>query len=405
MFRFLVLLDHNIFFASAAILLLGFVFGRIANLLGLPRVPGYIFAGIIFGPNLFKVISGNAVAAFELFPQFALGIIALIIGAGLNFQLIKKLGFKLILITFFEALGAFLLVFFVLLFFKVPLGFILPLAAISSATAPAGTIAIIREYRARGPLVETILAVVALDDAIAIILFGLVLTLNVKHLSSIGDTALASLSVSLVEILSALVVGVILGLAATFVIRKTKELSDTFVVILGIVLLGIGIAKVSEISALLTNMALGLTLVNLYSKTEDMVVYLERITPPIYCFFFVLAGTHLNFKLFFSGSSALLIWSALFILARIFGKVIGAYLGGIISNASDTVKQNLGLTLIPQAGVAIGLSLLIANSPKYADFSLMIINIVLISIVFSDGIIGPICTKIALFRSGEANAD
>ncbi|PIS28803.1 hypothetical protein COT42_07005 [Candidatus Saganbacteria bacterium CG08_land_8_20_14_0_20_45_16] len=398
------LLEQNVFFAAASILLLGFFFGRLANKLGLPRVPGYIFAGIIFGPNLLRLLSEKALVSFDFFPQFALGIIALIIGAGLNFQLIKRLGLGLILITLLESLGAFVVVFFLLLFFKAPLIIILPLAAISAATAPAGTIAIIREYRASGPLTETILAVVALDDAVAIVLFGLVLTLNVEHMSNFGSTALASLSTSMLEILAATVIGIVLGGLTTLLLKTTKEISDSFVIVLGMLLLGIGIASVSNVSALLTNMFLGLTLINLYAKTEELLVNLERLTPPIYCIFFVLAGTHLNFNLFITGGSLMLIWSSLFVVARIFGKITGAYLGAIMANASVTVKKYLGLTLIPQAGVAIGLSLLIGQASGYFEYRTMIINIVLISIVFSDGLIGPICTKYALFKSGEARA-
>ncbi len=294
--QLLTLLKQDIFLSAASLLLIGFIFGRLINIVRLPRVTGYIIAGIIFGPSLLNIFNKNDLAQFDFIPQLALGIIALVIGAGLSFGLVKRLGFRFIFITISQAVGAFLLVFVFLYLFKMPLGAVLPLAAIATATAPAATVAIIREYHAHGPLTETTLAVVALDDAIAVILFGLVLTFDLTQLSTFGGTAFQSLAASFMEILVALVIGVILGLVAHFFIKIAKEVTDGLIIILGIVLLGIGLASISHTSALLTNMFLGLTLVNISSRNSDIVTNLERLTPPIYCFFFVLAGAHLNLK-------------------------------------------------------------------------------------------------------------
>jgi Kef-type K+ transport system membrane component KefB len=209
------------------------------------------------------------------------------------------------------------------------------LAAIATATAPAATVAIIREYRAQGPLTETILSVVALDDALAIMLFGLVLTIDLKQLSTFSKTALQS---------------------------------DNLIIILGIVLLGIGLASISHTSALMTNMFLGLTLINVSSRNSDIVANLERLTPPIYCFFFVLAGANLNLKVFTTVGPTMITWGIIFVSARIIGKIVGAYVGGALSGASETIRKYLGLTLIPQAGVAIGLTLLITQDSSYFEF-------------------------------------
>ncbi|MEE8637969.1 MAG: cation:proton antiporter [Candidatus Margulisiibacteriota bacterium] len=399
--QLLALFNQDIFLAAAGLLILGFIFGRLGNLIRLPRVTGYIIAGIIFGPSLLKIFSENSMAQLEFIPQLALGVIALVIGAGLSFSLVKRLGFRLILITVLQALGAFILVLLFLFLFKMPLGAALPLAAIATATAPAATVAIIREYRSKGPLTETTLAVVALDDAIAIILFGLILTLDLKHLSTFGETALASLSASLTEILIALIIGVVLGLAAHVLIKMTKELTDSLIIILGIVLLGIGIAAISETSALLTNMFLGLTLINVSSKNSEMVVNLEKLTPPIYCFFFVMAGAHLNLKVFTTAGWTLTIWAIIFVLMRIIGKISGAYAGGTLSRAPDAIRKYLGLTLIPQAGVAIGLTLLITKASSFFEFRSLILNITLMAVAFNE-IVGPLCTKFALFKAKEA---
>jgi len=400
----LLFINKDIFLSAAGLLLLGFLFGRLGNLIRLPRVTGYIIAGILFGPSFLRFFSGEVVTQLEFIPQLALGIIALVIGAGLSFSLVKRLGFQLILITVLQSLAAFALVLLFLFLFKMPLGAALPLAAIATATAPAATVAIIKEYRAQGPLTETTLAVVALDDAIAIVLFGLILTLDLQHLTSFGETALQSLSASFLEILAALAIGITLGIAAHLLIKTTREVTDNLIIILGIVLLGIGISSVSHTSALLTNMFLGLTLINVSSKNSEMVVNLERLTPPIYCFFFVLAGAHLNLKVFTSAGWVLLLWAAIFVLLRIAGKIAGAYAGGALSGAPDVIRKYLGLTLIPQAGVAIGLSLLISRSSTFFEFRSIILNITLMAVAFNE-IVGPLCTKYALFRAKEASVE
>lgn len=402
--QFLEILNHDIFLLSAGLLILGFAFGRLVNLIHLPRVTGYIIAGIVFGPSLLKFFSEHSLDQLEIIPQLALGIIALVIGAGLSFSLIKRLGFRLILITVLQAVGAFALVFILLYLFGMPLGAALPLAAIATATAPAATLAIIKEYRASGPFTETILAVVALDDAIAIILFGLVLTFDVKNLSALGETALRSLSTSFLEILVALVIGLLLGLAAHLLIKIAKEVTDSLIIVLGIVLLGIGLASISHTSALLTNMFFGLTLINISPKNNNIIVNLERLTPPLYCFFFVLAGAHLNINIFVTVGFTMVIWGSTFILARIVGKIAGSYIGGSLSGASDTVRKYLGLTLIPQAGVAIGLTLLITKTSSYFEFRSIILNITLMAVAFNE-IVGPVCTKFALFKAKEATSE
>lgn len=398
--QFLNTINHDIFLLASCLLILGFALGRLVNLIHLPRVTGYIIAGIIFGPSVLKFFSDHSIDQLNFIPQLALGIIALVIGAGLSFSLIKRLGLRLLLITLLETFGAFVLVLVLLYLFKMPLEAAIPLAAIATATAPAATVAIIKEYRARGPFTETVLAVVALDDSIAIILFGLVLTFDIKNLAVFGEAAARSLSSSFLEILFALVIGIILGLAAHLLIKAAKEITDTLIIVLGVVLLGIGLASISHSSALLTNMFLGLTLINISSKNNDIVVNLERLTPPLYCFFFVLAGAHLNLSVFTTAGWSMLLWAGIFIIARIIGKVGGAYLGGVASGASNSVRKYLGLTLIPQAGVAIGLTLLITKTSSLYEFRSIILNITLMAVAFNE-ILGPVCTKLALTRARE----
>lgn len=402
--QLLAIINQDIFLSAAGLLLLGFMFGRIANLIRLPRVTGYIISGIVFGPYLLKIFGETSLDKLAFIPQFALGIIALIIGAGLSFNLVKRLGIRLLLITLLESLGAFFFVFISLYFLKMPIEAALPLAAIAAATAPAATLAIIKEYRARGPLTETTLAVVALDDAVAIILFGIILTFDLQHLSAFGEKALLSLAASFIEILTAVAIGVALGIAAHFIIKAAKEVTDSVIIILGITLLGTGLAAIFHTSALLTNMLIGVALINVSSRNSEIVSNLEKLTPPIYCFFFVLAGAHLNLKIFTSVGFTMLFWGIAFVAARILGKVLGAYLGGTLSRAPDAIRKYLGFALIPEAGVAIGLSLLISKTSVYYEFRSIILNITLIAVAFNE-IIGPICTKYALFKAKEATIE
>ncbi|NQU18349.1 MAG: cation:proton antiporter [Candidatus Saganbacteria bacterium] len=399
--QLLTAINQEIFLVSSGLLILGFVFGRLAKIIKLPRVTGYVVAGIVLGPSVLKVFSENSVDQLSFIPQFALGVIALIIGAGLSFSLIRRLGIKLLSITLLESLGAFFAVSLLLTFFKMPLGAVLPLAAIAAATAPAATVAVMKEFRARGRFTETVLAVVALDDAIAITLFGLILTLDIKHLSNFGQAAIHSLSESFFEILLALIIGSVLAFVAHFLIKITKETTDTLIIILGIVLTAIGMASIFGVSALLTNMFLGMVLINISPKNRDIVVNLERMTPPIYCFFFVLAGAHLNLAAFTSVGHTMLVWGTVFVLARMLGKISGAYLGGTFSGAALKVRKYLGLALIPQAGVAIGLSLLIVKGSPYFEYRSIILNITLLSVAFNE-IVGPVFTKYALFKAGDA---
>jgi Kef-type K+ transport system membrane component KefB len=399
--HFVQLLEEQVFFAAAILLIIGFLFSRLAKVIKLPRVTGYIIAGILLGPSVMKVFTGNALTQMEFMPQFALGIIAMVIGAGLSFNLIKRLGIGLLLITLCESLGAFFLVMFLLSLFKMPLEAVLPLAAIAAATAPAATVAVIREYRASGPFTETTLAVVALDDAVSITLFGLIMTLDLKHLSGLGQAALHSISESLLEILFAFIIGLALALLAHLLIKLTREMSDSLIVIIGVVLLGVTLATVMGVSSLLTNMFLGMILINVSNKNSEIVTGLERAAPPIFVFFFVLAGAHLDLDVFIKSGSTLILWGLAFVAARLIGKMGGAFFGGTISRSPAAIRKYLGLALAPEAGVAIGLSLLIRKTSPYYDFRSIILNITLMAVAVNE-IVGPVLTKIALFRAGEA---
>lgn len=402
--HFYSLFNQHIFLALAGMLVVGAVIGRLANGVKLPRVTGYIFAGIIFGPSVFKIFSENTLAALDFLPEFALGTIALIIGGGLSVSLLKRLGFRMFLITLFESFGAFFLVLFCLLLLKMPLGAALPLAAIAPATAPAATLAVMREFRCRGPMTETVLAIVALDDALSIILFGLILSVNIQHLENLGQAMLSSISGSLVSIFLSLLVGSILGILAHFLVKMFDEIMDTLIIILAMVFLGISLASILNISTLLTNMFIGFALINISDDNKEIISASERLTPALYCLFFVIAGAHLNFEVFRSVGLTMIFWAIVFILTRGFGQIGGAYLAAVIARLPDNIRRYVGLTLIPQAGVAIGLSLLLTKSSGYFDYRSIVLNITLMGVAVNE-IVGPILTRYAFIKSGETNLE
>jgi Kef-type K+ transport system membrane component KefB len=393
--------SQHIFLALAGMLILGPAIGRIANSFKLPRITGYILTGIVFGPSILKMFSDTTLTQLEFMPEFALGIVALLIGGGLSIDLLKRLGWRMFLITLGESFGAFFLVLFGLLALKMPLGAALPLAAIAPATAPAATLAIIKEYRCQGTMTETVLAIVALDDALSIVLFGLVLSIDVSHLENVSAVLLHSLSGSVSSILLSLLVGSVLGLLAHFLMKAFKDVADSVIIILGMVFLGISVAAILNISTLLTNMFIGFALINLSSGNEEIIKASERLTPPLYCLFFVLAGAHLNFAVFQMVGWTMLVWGVVFILLRGAGQIGGAYLAAVAARLPEKIRRYLGLTLIPQAGVAIGLSLLIAQGSSYFAYRSVILNITLMAVAVNE-IVGPILTKYAFFKAKEA---
>lgn len=397
--------DQHIFLVVAAILVLGALFGRLTNLFKLPRITGYILVGVVLGPSILKIFSEKSLMQLEFLPEFALGTVAFLIGAGLSIELFKKLGLQMFLITLFESAGAFFLVLFTLLFFKMPLGAALPLAAIAPATAPAATLAIIKELRCSGSMTNTVLAIVALDDAFSIIIFGFVLSIDVRHLGSFGQVALESLLVSFYSILGALLLGLVIGFITYFVAKLFKDRTDTMIVVLGMIFLGLAMANIFGVSELLTNMFVGFVFVNMVAgKNEEIIQLTEKITPPLYCLFFVLAGAHLDLNVFHSVGYSLMIWAVVFILMRGIGQVGGAYLAALLGKMPDKIRKYVGLTLIPQAGVAIGLSLLITPASSYFDYRTIIINVTLMGVAVNE-IVGPILTKYAFVHSGEACLD
>jgi Kef-type K+ transport system membrane component KefB len=387
------LVNSQVYIGLALLLLGGYIVAKYAVNLKVPKVTGYIITGIILGPSILNVFNEKTLSFLEFVPYVTLGIIAVVIGASLNFGLLKNLKLQLFSITIFQALGAFFLTLIALLLAGLAPGAAVPLAAIACATAPAAIISVIREYKAYGTLTNMTLGVIALDDAISLIIFGIVLSFDIHNLSFLF----------LSEIFNSFLVGAALAFIAHFLASRHRFF-DNAILIFSMIFLGIGLSKVLGLSYLLTNMFFGFVLVNINAKNKKNVQEIEKYTPPFYCLFFVLAGTYLDFGVFKVFGPIMIIWVGLFIVSRFLGKVGGVYLGARVGNSAPKIRKYLGLTLLPQVGVAIGLTMLIGPESYYFEYKSIILNITLAAGAVNE-LLGPFLAKYALVKSGEALAE
>jgi Kef-type K+ transport system membrane component KefB len=394
------LLHGNIIFGVGALLLAGFVGGKIATRFRLPTISGYIVAGLVLGPSVLNVVPDHIVESLAPVPHIALGLIAITIGSEFRIAKLRTTGRNILIITTVQLLTTFAAVAFALRVFGAPLPMALLLGAIASATAPAATVAIATELRARGPLVSTLFGVVALDDAFCITLFGFVMafaTAMVGGTASVGPAAM--ILHPLREIFVSVLIGTVLGYVVHRLVVDRKSTNEIVVVVLGFVLLTSGITVSLHVSPLIANMMMGFVLVNLSAKNARVMRILEPLGPPIYAAFFALAGTELDVRTL----AATGVLGLVYLLARAAGKYSGAYLGCVAANESRTTRRYLGLGLLPQAGVAIGLILVLQDTEVFTHLPYMnqMVNIVLASILVNE-VVGPPLTKLALEASGSA---
>lgn len=384
----------NILFYFALLLLAGLILGRVVKLVKLPNVTGYLIAGLLIGPYCFKLLSTDMVTEFEIVSEMALAFIAFSIGSQFKLSFLKKVGIMPIIIAILEGLAATVLVTVVLVVFGFGLEISLLLGAIASATAPAATIMVIKQYKAKGPVTETLLSVVALDDAVALIAFGFSMAV-VNTLLHPGQTSVVmSILMPFVEIIGSIALGFVLGFLFKIPLRYFKKDSNRLIITAGFVFLGSSLATMLGLSPLLLCMSMGAMLVNISSSANSVFKLVDMVTPPIFVMFFVVSGAGLDIA--YLPKVGLI--GILYIITRVIGKVAGASLGAIITKAPETVKKYIGFTLVPQAGVAIGLSLIASQAiPEYGPT----ISAVILCATFIYEMVGPVITKIGLKKAGE----
>jgi Kef-type K+ transport system membrane component KefB len=387
-------MNLNIFTYLAIALFLGLFSSKLMKKIHLPNVTGYLIIGLIAGPYCLNILPLKIIDHFSIIPEIALGFIAFSIGAEFKLSYLKKVGKAPIIISIAEAFGAVLFVDVILIATGNDIAFSIVLGSIAAATAPAATLMVVRQYKAKGPVTDTLLPVVAIDDAVALMAFGLSVavakTIGSKEAVSFVSTILDPV----VEIVGALLFGAVLGFILRYLTHWFTGRGNRLSVTLGMVLLCIGISNMIGFSPLLACMAMSAVYVNTSNVSEIVFEQVDRITPPIFMLFFFISGAELDISILptvgFLGT--------LYIIFRMIGKVLGAAFGAKISKADPVVKKYLGYTLIPQAGVAIGLaSVAMTVVPEYGN---QLKTVILCGTIIYE-LIGPVITKIALKKAGE----
>jgi len=372
--------------------------GRVVSGLGFPRVAAYLVVGMIFSPDLLgDRLELHMRGWSESFTIGALGIIAYLIGGSITLGQLRRIGMVIVGSTLGESLGAILLVFvsmWLLLShrFEGPvLSLAMAFSVLAVSTAPAATLAVIHQYRTKGPMSNSLLGVVALDDAVGIVCFSLLLAFAADHSFTNALTAAG------IEIGGALLAGAVGGYLLYRSSRFFGESGLRLPLILSSILLVLGIAHALGLSLLLAGMSLGF-FTRLYARASA-----QRLFNPVYSLeelifllFFVIAGTHFDPAVFQQNLDLILTY----VVARIVGKTAGATLGARLANAPATVVRWLGFGLIPQAGVAVGLALALSHQTAYAETGHLVVNVILGTTLLYE-LTGPLATRYALKKAGE----
>jgi len=380
----------------------GFVGGKLINRLKLPGVVGYLIAGLLLGPSFANILNLDIIEKMGVFNDLALGLVAFTIGSEMRLGTLRKMGKGLITIIFSESFGAFLLVALgvYLLTHKIYLALIF--GAMAPASAPAGTAVVLQEYKAKGPLTNSLYAVVGLDDGLAIMIYAFASGLAKVFLTGDKISFLNIIAKPSIEVGGAIILGGIMGLLLGYFIRKVYNKNEILVITLGGILLCTGLSRYFGLSLILANLSLGMVFANnflLANRRTFQVI--QSITLPIYIVFFVIAGAHLQISLL----PAMGFLGLIYIVCRTCGLMGGAYFGATISKSAPVIRKYLGLGILSQAGVAIGLAILATREfgsmgAAGKELALVVINTIAATTIIFE-IIGPIATKFAVSRAGE----
>jgi NhaP-type Na+/H+ or K+/H+ antiporter len=392
------------------ILISGFIFGELINKLNLPKVSGYIIAGILLSPPIAPFVSESFVESTKIVTNLSLSIITFSVGGTLLISKIKNQGRQILKITLGESSFAFLFVMigFILLspflikidnatYVTIYIPLSLMLGALAAPTDPTATLAVAHEYKAKGKVMSTIMGVAAFDDALGLFLFSIAIAIATPFVSS-QDIEIGSITLSVVkQIFGAVLVGGIIGFIFNIVAQHLSENSEgmMIVIIIGFLALGFGISSYIGVDELLAIMFMGFMVVNFSKKHNLIFALLERYTEQlIFILFFTISGMHLD--IFVLGESFLLV--LLFVILRASGKFTGVLVGA--GKAPKEVKKYTAGGLIPQGGIVIGLALMIKYDPTFSEISNEFINIVLGATVIHE-LIGPVLAKFSLKKAGE----
>lgn len=382
----------TILLSLAIILFSGFLLTRITKIAKLPNVTGFIISGVLVGPHVFNLIPEALIGQMSFVSDIALAFIAFGVGRFFRKETFKETGLGILLITVFESLFAGLLIVIAMRFiFKLDWDFSLLLGAIATATAPASTMATIRQYGAKGYFVNVLLQVVALDDAVCLLAFSAAVA--IVNANAEASVSALEMTLPVVFNLLALVLGFFSGYALSKLITDNRSEDNRLILPVAILLAIAGLCAMVDVSPLLACMLFGMAYIN-YTGDDLLFTQLEKFASPILSVFFVVSGMNLDITSF----NTLGIIGAAYFIIRIAGKYAGAYLSCSFTGEPASVKNYLGLALIPQAGVAIGLAFL-AKRILPDEQGDMLLTIILSSSVLYE-LIGPASAKLALIYSG-----
>jgi len=395
--------SHHIIFSAGLLLVAGYIFGQLSEKVKLPAITGYIMAGILVGSSGLKMIQHENMQILNILSEVTLSFIAVIIGGEFSFYKLRIYGSKIIILTIMQMLLTFGLVTGGLILIGLSTFVATLLGAIAAATAPAATVVIVEKLKARGEFVDYLYGIVALDDAGTVILFSIAFALSAQAITGIASGLSHSIIHALMEIFYSLMIGLIGGLIIHFTSLKKRSINEIKILTLGFLFITTSVAISLKLSPLIANMTVGMLLINLRKKNVRILNALEPITSPLYAIFFSIAGAELSLEVF-RDSSVLLVGLA-FILLRAIGKYFGVFSTATVLKLNHRVRNYLGLALLPQAGVAIGLVLFVqasplvrAASPEVQQQIVKMINIILMSVFFNE-LVGPPLSKLAIMKN------
>ena len=398
----------------------GLMLSRVAKKLKLPAVTAYLVAGVLIGPFVLGALgieglgftSHENVKSFGLLSDIALGFIAFAIGNEFRLAQLKKIGKQATVIGILQAVFTTIVVDAVLIGVhfaipdKFPLEAAIVLGAVAAATAPAATLMVVRQYKAKGPVTDVLLPVVALDDAVGLVLFAI--SFGVAKAISSGTVDMISVIVEpIAEVVMSLLLGFVMGAIFTFCERFFHSRSKRLAMSVAFVLATVGLSKLSfeiggvhiAFSSLLVCMMLGTVFCNMCDFSENLMDRLDRWTAPLFILFFVISGAEFELSIF--KDITIVIIGLVYILSRCVGKYFGARLSSQMVKCDPNIIKYLGITLFPQAGVALGMAI---KAEELGDVGIVVANITLFAVLVYE-LVGPALTKMSLLKAGEINPE
>lgn len=397
----------------------GLIMSRLTKMWNLPAVTAYLVAGILIGPYCLGqlgvpglgFISHGDVEKFKIISEVALGFIALSMGNEFRLSELKKIGKQATVIAVFQAVVATILVDAALIGLhfvfpeQLPISCAITLGAVATATAPAATLMVVKQYKAEGPLTKILLPIVALDDVVGLVVFAI--SFGIAKALEHGHIDIVSVLVNpIVEVVVSLLLGALLGYLFHFLEQFFHSRSKRLTISVGFVFVAVAISMLDipvgpvtiEFSSLLVCMMLGTVFCNLCDFSEELMERMDRWTAPVMVLFFVLSGSELEFSVF--KDWVVILIGIVYIIARSAGKITGASISAKMTKCDPKIQKYLGITLLPQAGVALGMSM---TALELGEAGIIIRNVALFAVLVYE-LVGPTLTRIALERAGEIKA-